>query len=364
MFLLLALLLGEPFFDAKNRPSEYAGPDRELPEAQVAEVLLGYFGPSDPADADGGDAWIAAQMAIDEANRGGGHQGKLFRLVPAWSDQPWKSGAAQVARLAYRDRVWAIVGGPDGATTHLAEQVAAKARLPLISPTSTDRSAHLASVPWVFSVLPGDHLIAPLVADELIRVGAVDNAAILMAEDHDARQFVFELQQAFKTRRVQPRFVFAAGGEHADGKAAIAQTISVRPAAVIVAADSRKSAEWVKSLRQGGYAGRIFGSATMGQRSFSEVGPAAADCVFPQLYAPAEDRVFAPAFERRRGHLPDYAAAATYDSVRLLVAAVRQSGLNRARLGDAIRQLSPWSGVTGEIRWDGLGSNTRQPRLR
>ena len=56
---------------------------------------------------------------------------------------------------------------------------------------------------------------------------------------------------------------------------------------------------------------------------------------------------------------PDYAAAHAYDSVNLLIAAIRHGGLNRAKIGDALRSLIPLPGVTGTITWDSLGSNTR-----
>jgi len=46
---------------------------------------------------------------------------------------------AKVARVVYSDKVWAIIGGIDGATTHLAEKVVAKAQLTLVNPSATDR---------------------------------------------------------------------------------------------------------------------------------------------------------------------------------------------------------------------------------
>ena len=47
----------------------------------------------------------------------------------------------------------------------------------------------------------------------------------------------------------------------------------------------------------------------------------------------------------------------------LVVAAVRKAGLNRARIGDALRGLSGWKGVLGELRWDRLGGNARPVTL-
>jgi len=46
-----------------------------------------------------------------------------------------------------------------------------------------------------------------------------------------------------------------------------------------------------------------------------------------------------------------------YESARLLVAAIRNAGLNRARIRDAVRDLSPWRGDGAEIDWDNLGRN-------
>ena len=55
--------------------------------------------------------------------------------------------------------------GSTGPSAHLAEQVVAKARLPLVCPVSSDRTANVANVPWMFSVLPGDNAQAPCLAE-------------------------------------------------------------------------------------------------------------------------------------------------------------------------------------------------------
>ena len=99
----------------------------------------------------------------------------------------------------------------------------------------------------------------------------------------------------------------------------------------------------------------------MGRRRFLEEARDAAEGVlFPLLYdRQAIPGPFADAFEKRFHHEPDFTAAAAYDSVQLTVAAVRKAGLNRARIGDALRAISPWKGVSGTIQWDPLGSNIR-----
>ncbi len=59
---------------------------------------------------------------------------------------------------------------------------------------------------------------------------------------------------------------------------------------------------------------------------------------------------------------PAYALAEP-DATRLLIAAIRAGGLNRARIRDALAGGEPFVGATGEIRFDGTGGNVSPPVL-
>ncbi len=72
---------------------------------------------------------------------------------------------------------------------------------------------------------------------------------------------------------------------------------------------------------------------------------------------------FARAYARRWGEPHDEAASQSYDAVRLTAAAVRRAGLNRARIRDAVRALSSWTGAGGAVRWDARGRNQRRVAL-
>jgi ABC-type branched-subunit amino acid transport system substrate-binding protein len=352
--------------DGRKQPLEYAGPGREIPEpADLAEVRIGYFGPSDPAHTEYGDMWSAAQLAIEEANRRGGYRGKSFSLVARWSENPWVGGARHATRMVFVDKVWAIVGGIDGPTTHLAEQVAAKALIPVVSPVSTDRSANSAFVPWMFSCLPGDDVLAPLVADRLVRDKVQDAFVVVAGDDHDSRVFLGQLTGAFRKRALAPQRQFVYPTAPGDRSGVVARVIESKPRAVVLLAGPAPGARLLVGLREAGYRGPILGGPWMGRRPFLEAAASeAGDVVFPLLYVPGEGRNdFVAAFDRRVHKRPDYAAAATYDAVMLVVAAVRKAGLNRALIADALRELSPWKGVAGTIQWDALGGNARSVTL-
>jgi branched-chain amino acid transport system substrate-binding protein len=59
----------------------------------------------------------------------------------------------------------------------------------------------------------------------------------------------------------------------------------------------------------------------------------------------------------RAGTVPAPGAAQAYDAVRLLAATLRRSGPNRARLRDALAELSPYAGVSGVISFDHAGND-------
>ena len=115
-----------PYLDGRSSVAEYHGPGREDPPPEdVPEVRIGWFGPADPNHPTAGLMWLAATMAVDEANQAGGYRGVPFRLLSAWSENPWDTGFMGVVRLIYEEGVWAVAGAPDGPSAHLVAQVVA-----------------------------------------------------------------------------------------------------------------------------------------------------------------------------------------------------------------------------------------------
>jgi ABC-type branched-subunit amino acid transport system substrate-binding protein len=353
LLLLAAACFGQQtgvYKDAREQPRGYFGPERDEPEPQGLDaVRIGYFGPNDPQHPQGGAMWLAVKLAIEEANQEGGYKGLPFRLVPGWAENPWAGGISSVTRMAYSDKVWAVIGSIDGASTHLAEQVVAKARLTLIDPASTDESVNEANVAWVFSCVPGDRPSVAAIGDSLLKA-APESFSLLTATDHDSRALAAEFKSFLSARRAVPRQHV----EFAPGTTQAAEAVAPDVAAVVILAGAADSAHMARELRSRGAKLLIYGGAAMGRQSFLETAGSAAEGVrFPLL---VED----PA---TKFHSADFAALHAYDATRILVAAIRKAGLNRARIRDAVEELAPWTGVSGVIRWDALGRNSRRVRL-
>jgi branched-chain amino acid transport system substrate-binding protein len=327
----------------------------------VDEVVLGWFGPGDPDHPVGGDFWRGAALALEELNAAGGHHGRPFRLVPGWSTDPWGTGIVQVTKMVYEHGAWALLGAIDGASTHLAEQVALKARIALVSSGSTDKTAHMASVPWMFSGLPSDEVQAPVIADALEAAVAGGSFAIAAATEHDAHAALVELRRALSRRRLTPASLVEFDPADSNLGPLAAQVLRGAPRVVVVLAPPAPAARLVVELCRSGFEGRLLGGAPLALASFGRAAGAAAEgLVVPRLWEPSPRwDSFARMYENRWGEPPDHAAAQSYDTVRLVAEALRRAGLNRPRVRDAIREIAPWRGVTGIVRWDALGRNER-----
>jgi ABC-type branched-subunit amino acid transport system substrate-binding protein len=350
-----------PYKKAGQAPLDFRGPGREGTDPPVDEVRLGWFGPGDPDHPSGGEFWRGASLAIEELNRDGGYRGKPFRLVPGWSDSPWAAGVVLVTRMAYEQHVWAILGAIDGASAHLAEQVALKAWVPLVTSGSTDGTANLASVPWFFSCLPSDERQAPWIVGALVRSAGSGPFAIATAAEHDAHAALVAVQRELGRRRLTPVTLLEFDVRDPEPGALAARLIGTRARAVLVLAPPGTAGRLVAALRARGFAGAVIGGATLALGAFRRAaGPSAEGVVVPRLWQPSPEwDSFARMYENRLGEPPDYAAGQSYDAVRLTAEAVRRAGLNRARVDDALRALAPWRGVTGLVEWDALGRNER-----
>ena len=357
-----------PHVRYRDRQLEYVGPGRAeaADSSSAADALaIGWYGPSDPSDPLAGDLWLAASMAVRDANDA--EDGPSFRLVPAWSEDPWGTGIRLVTRLAYEDRVVALLGSIDGAATHLAEQVVAKARLVLVSPVATDDSVHLAGVPWAFSCAPGDRLAAPLIARGIVEsLGSTGELVLLVSTAHDARRAAAVTSTVLEAHGCVPALRLELLPDGADLADRLAPLRDDPPAAVLVVADASESARIVTALRAGGFDGEVWGTAAMGRRQCLQEAGRAVEGVRLPLYfdATSEDaavRDFVARFTAAAGHAPDWAAAHTWDATRCLIAAIRRAGPNRVLVRDNLLALVPWQGVTGTIVWDGTGQNTRAP---
>jgi ABC-type branched-subunit amino acid transport system substrate-binding protein len=220
------------------------------------------------------------------------------------------------------------------------------------------------NVPWMFTLLATDDVQAPLVAGAL---GARRRFSVVTTADHDAAS-AWRTIGAQETMRSLPAPILQLAVDPSSTEdASRLRDLARGPSeSVLVLAPPRAAARIVRALRAAGFTGALIGGATLGRRAFSEEAGAAAEGVlFPLLFDAdcPEAAGFVARYRERFGSEPDYLAAHAHDAARLLVAAVRSAGPNRALIRDALAVSPQTPGAAGAVTWDPTGRNTRPPAL-
>jgi branched-chain amino acid transport system substrate-binding protein len=355
-----------PFLRLRDQTLGYHGADDA--QTDLTEVRIGWFAPQETTNHRAADMWWAANLAIRNANECGGLEGRPFRLVPCWTDDPWGSGVARLARMVFSEQPVALLGSVDSASTHLAEQVVAKANLPLISPVSTDPTVTLAGVSWMFSCAPSDTAIAQLLTDAILAAAPASPRRVVMfsTTDHESRMSAREIEKQLMRRGRSPDYHFELSPGTTDLSRQLSSLSETRPAAVVIVAGDDDSARLVRAVGESVPLATVFGGPSFGRARFRALaGRASENVVFPLLFNPepadADCARFMNRFKAEHQRMPDNTAALTYDATRLLLDAIRLAGPSRARIRETLTRLSPWRGITGEIRFDGTGQNIRAP---
>ena len=117
---------------------QYNGP--AVADAPAGPLRIGVFGP-------GADKQVAQLESLL------GQYKERYELVPVASDVPWGKASTELVKLIYQDQALGIVS-TDRNASHLAEQLAIKAFVPLVA-VSSDKSLTAVNIPWIFR-LPAD----------------------------------------------------------------------------------------------------------------------------------------------------------------------------------------------------------------
>jgi branched-chain amino acid transport system substrate-binding protein len=368
-------------------PDTSARPNTEHRTPNTGERVIG-IGLLVPAKGlyreEGEEVRRGVEMAVAEANAaapthppaarvpgraGYPHSGwrRRFALMVRPDDGLWGTGVRQTVRLAFDDRVCALIGGIDSASAHLIEQVAQKARLTHVIPWASDRTLTQAGVPWVFRCAPNDRRIAARLVRRLFVQRGYRKVGVIFAAERSARLSAGEfLRAAGKAgypipdrpgthgRWVWPLPVGENGLTPAALPGLIDATGSEKPQAVVLFAPAAIRAPVLAALRRPP-------PTSDGPGTRGAAGARSAGAGTP-VFLPDDGAPVSPSFQRRYraryGRTATAAAICGYDSACVILRAVERFPANKPpghqALRDAIARLQ-FQGQTGAIRFDKRG---------
>jgi branched-chain amino acid transport system substrate-binding protein len=255
-----------------------------------------------------------------------------------------------------------VIGGPDGASSHVAEQVVVKLGVPLLSPASTDPTLTQAGVPWIFRLPPDDAVQAQLLAAEIAR-RKLGRIALVAATEHDSRVTVAELRRALERQRLTPVCELMVDDSDFELDGTAQRLVDVAPESAVIALPAARARALVERLTGRGVAVPLLlpwrADQTVAQIARHYQGLVLAFAPFVVEHR-ATSRGARPAADLV---LESPVASYTYDAATMIINALRAGATNRQALRERLLAQSPWSGVTGVIAWSSAGGNTAEPVL-
>ena len=358
-----------PFKEHFLEQMEYTGPGRAVAEpADLDSVKLGFIGPIMPtvSVATGGKSHAerlgiamlrGAQLAVEQANARGGYRarGIPFELVISNDNGLWGASGNEIIKLAYRDKVWAILGTIDGANSHIAIRVALKAEIAMMNTGDTDPTFIETNIPWVLRCIGDDRQMGYLLVDHLYRKLGYTRVGIIRASNRYGRFGVREIKDGSRRlgHPVIIEMAYQVGAE--DYGLQIDRLARSDLQAIVHWGDARDGALILRQLRDRGLDQPFFACDRCVSEEFLELAGDYAEgvtCGYP--WNPADPgpgfAAFRDAYVEHYNAEPGTYAAHAYDGMNLLIDAVQRAGLNRAKMRDVLaHRAEPYPGVTGEI---------------
>lgn len=349
---------------------EYTGPGRAIPEPEhVDTVKIGFIGPlmSTVSVATGGKSndeeplgikmLEGARLAVEQWNERGGYfrRGVPFELVIANDNGLWGSSGNEIIKMAYKDKVWAILGTIDGANSHIAIRVALKAEIFMMNTGDSDPTFIETNIPWVARSMGDDRQQAYLLVDYMIRKMGYRRIGIMRASNRYGRFGVREVKDSCRRlgHPVLLEMAYKLGQD--DYSLQLERLKAANLDAIVHWGNATDSAVILNQIRAMGMNQAYFASDRTVSDRFVEKARANAEgviCGYPWNPDRKDPKLeaFRAAFRQRFGEEPETYAAHAYDGMNMLIWATQVAGLNRAKIRDLIAYRNkPWPGVTGDI---------------
>lgn len=302
-------------------------------------------------------AWQGASLAVEQANKEGGYQGKDFELVVRTSDGLWGAGSKEAVKFVYEDEVVAIVTAVDGRNAHLAEQVATKSHVVHVATRASDETLSQAFVPWFFRVVPDDRQQADRLLREM-EYQAHDKVVVIHADTYDQQMAAETFSKKARADGVELLGFHSYG--ISSGQNPEVPDLPAGTDAVVIFDDFQSGRRILEGIVQSRPGVQIYGSMsmTMDGRIGKEVSDGCEGGIFvsSRFCFTTPGQTFKSAFKLKYHNMPNPVASYAFDGLNLIIHAVREGGMDREKIRDVLKEMKYAEGTTGPIQFDDYGN--------
>jgi branched-chain amino acid transport system substrate-binding protein len=400
----------EPYAVIPRAEVNYSGPGRDSNHDLLgSDVKIGILAPlSGPHRGEGKAILQAMQLALEDEAANPLPGGRRLAIVPHDESGPWGRTSNEVVHLVYEDQAVAIITSLDGGSAHLAEQIGNKAGIPVVT-LSTDPTTTQINLPWIFRLGPTDDQQARAFARDIYVARKLKRVILISETNHDGRVGAEQFEKAARELNAALPIQVVIDPANWDPDSVTEQITAQKPDALVFWTGPETAATLAPRFRGALPAAPIYLSQEAAQGTFEELASTRCKCgksalmtsgveasgnarrepgsgnattgsspkagissgtepvniwiVTHRLPGSSLRESFEKRYRDRAGAFPAPAAAQAYDAVRVIAAALRRSGPNRARLRDALAELSNYAGASGVISFDHAGNDVTDATL-
>ena len=296
-------------------------------------------------------------LAIETINAAGGVLGKQLELITEDTQSKAGESGTAVRKLISRDKVVAILGEVASSRSLEGAPVAQAARVPMVSPASTNPQVTEVG-DYIFRVCFIDPFQGPVMAKFALNTLKAKRIGLMVST---SSAYSVGLAKYFREAYTAGGGEIVAEQKYQEGEKDFkAQLTAIRAAGV----DSifnpgyyNEGALMVKQARDLGITVPMFGADSWEAEALMELGGKTVEGAFLCSHYSPDDpsprvQQFVADYKKRWGDdaAPDSNASLGYDSVLVLVDAIKRAGsADRAQIRDALAATKDFAAVTGTI---------------
>lgn len=300
-----------------------------------------------------------ARFAVDSINASGGVLGRMVRLLE-YDNLGTPQGSVEAARMAVKDGAVAVVGCNWSSHSLAMAGYLQRARIPMVSHMSTNESVTRVG-DCIFRICFTDAFQGGGLARFALENLEARTAVVLVDVSRTyskglAKVFVKAFEQG--GGRVVWRGVYE--GQALNVDFLLRETARRRADVVFVPGGHSDVAELFGRAEAYGIESALVSGDGIGMRMFEYIGQRAEGIYYSSHWNRCvdtpESKDFVRRYEKRFGPVPGASLALAYDSVMVLVDAIRRSGsTDSEKIRDALAVTTGFHGVTGIISFDEYG---------
>ncbi|MGB7435330.1 MAG: ABC transporter substrate-binding protein [Candidatus Acidiferrum sp.] len=367
-----------PYAKLDRQSVTYRGPNGAVEKhSPGSAAVIGLIIPLKGPQASEGRALLAvAQLAIaEEQSLGPLPGGRQLQLVARDESGPWGQASTEILKLIEDDQALAIITSANGTTAHLAEQIANKISVPILT-LSSDPSTTQGNVPWLFRLGPSDADQARVFCQRIYSDLGLYKVLLIAQMDHDGRVGAAEFEKAARDVKAAPplRFEWVDSLNNLQSFQTALQT--KQPDAIVIWTDAPAAEELMPVIQNLRPATPIFlcrkaaqldtwnvsANPSVDSHPQTQIGKFFAANSSDQLQTATQSAV-QQLHTPGRSPMPTLAAEDAYNAIHLIVAALRTTGANRVLLREYLANQVEPRDPNRKMPFDPAGNDAREFKL-